>query len=212
MYHQEIEHLARTRGYALAWVKIISDGLDVTQRDQLRGIAHDGYAVVGLSAGGLTAYALMAYRSDIHAGVFAGALQPLDFLRQEYRVKDHPNCWDIPGILSYTTIQALIAPRPIQFQMGKKDPFWPSGNPLSKSPGFDGTSRGVMSDEFGGHLLILDRIWRMLGGEVLRYLHEGGHEVDVVAAIRFLADVWSNRADRLLPRRRPLPRLARRGM
>lgn len=54
----------------------------------------------------------------------------------------HHECWDIPGINSYVEIQALIAPRPIQFQLGRQDDFYPNSKPLEpKGDWFQGAER-----------------------------------------------------------------------
>jgi hypothetical protein len=188
MYHEEILNAARSVGYIPVWTQIISEGLDYASSRQFAALPHSGYAVLGLSSGGHIAFTLMAVRPDIRAGVFAGADQELQFLRDTYRVKNHPDCWDIPAIASYTTIQALIAPRPIQFQIGQRDPFFPDGKPLAPNgASFSGTPRGVLSDEAAGHILILRSIWRLMGGPEVAYdIHAGGHELDSRAALEFL--------------------------
>jgi hypothetical protein len=183
MYHKEIEAKV-TNGYLLTWTKIISDSIDALQGTSL-AIPHSGLAVAGLSAGGQISFCLMAYRKDITAGVFAGAEQPLEFMRREYRVKGHPNCWDIEQVLSYSTIQALIAPRPIMFHDGRKDPFYPDLTPFPSYPWFDGTNRDVMSDEIAGNLLVLKNIWDKVGGSIRRYVHGGGHELHGQTAADF---------------------------
>lgn len=189
MHHDDITKVAAIHSYIMTWAKIASDGLDYAITKEPSLSAGAGYAVVGLSAGGQTAYALMAYREDILAGVFAGAEQPLDFMRREYRIKGHPNCWDIEWLSTYTPIQILIAPRQIQFQMGKKDPWFPSGEPFARQGNFSGTFRDVLADEIGGHMLTLQSVWRKLGGDISYDIHEEGHEVDVKAALLFLGQV-----------------------
>jgi hypothetical protein len=189
MYHEEISNAAKSVGYIPVWTQIISEGLDYAASTHFAALSHSSYAVLGLSSGGHIAFTLMAVRPDIRAGVFAGADQELQFLRDTYRVKNHPDCWDIPAIASYTTIQALIAPRPIQFQIGQRDPFFPDGKPLPpRGASFSGTTRGVLSDESAGHILILRSIWHSRGGpEVVYDIHSGGHELDSRAALEFLA-------------------------
>jgi len=128
----------------------------------------------------------MAYRPDVRAGVFAGGQQPLDFYRREYAAMQHERCWNIPGLASFTQIKALIAPRPIQFQLGEEDPWWPDGKPFEKTGFYPGSTRDVLVDEVGGQFLILKQLWALKGGVAEQHLHNGGHEMDAAAAITFL--------------------------
>lgn len=187
MYHTEIEVIARAHGYIPVWTKTISEGLKALSSRNLS--PYSGYAALGVSAGGQIAYSLMAYRQDIRAGVFAGAQQPLDFLRREYRLMKHPPCWDVPWLWSYTAVQALIAPRPVQFQLGLQDPWFPNGEPFPKrGDWYPGSSRDVLSDEIGGQVLILRALWKMqnAGDSLHMHIHEGGHQMDSQQAIKFL--------------------------
>lgn len=188
MYHEEIKTIADSKGYLASWVKIVSSGIDYGQNFIWKK-PRAGYAAIGLSSGGTIGFSLMAYRSDVLIGVFAGADPDLDFLRREYRIKNHPNCWDVKDISSYTTIQSLIAPRPVQFQLGEKDPFFPDRTPFQKQGDwFLGTSRDVLSTEVGGNALILESIYKMFNkSENFSYLiHKAGHELDTDAALLFL--------------------------
>lgn len=189
MYHDGFDKAARAHGYIPLWTKIVSQGLNYMEGEYFSSLPHAGYAVLGLSSGGHIAFSLMAFRSDIKVGVFAGADQSLNFLREEYRIKGHPDCWDIPGIASYTAIWSLIAPRPIQFQMGIRDEWFPDGKPFAPAlPAFKGTHRDVTTDEVAGQFFILKEVWRRYGqSKDLAYLiHDGGHEMDVPAALKFL--------------------------
>ncbi len=179
------ERLAKPRGYLLSWAKMISDGLEAT--GNFASVPHRNYVVSGLSSGGQIAQVLMAYRNDIAVGVFAGSSIPLEFLRREYRVIGHPDCWDIPGVMSYPALQSVIAPRPVQFQIGRQDIFWPDGQKFPTYSWFRGTSRDVLSVELAGEILTLRNIWQSIGGTASFHVHEGGHVMDVSAALEFLA-------------------------
>jgi hypothetical protein len=188
MYHDEIKATAETKGYALTWTKIVSEGISYGQKNLWKKPGH-GYAATGLSSGAIISFFLMAYRSDVTVGVFAGAEQDLDFLRREYRIKGHPACWEIKGVDSYTTVQALIAPRPIQFQSGRKDPFFPSGKAMEgNGKNFLGTKRAQLSTEPGGNALVLRSIYEIYGrrDSFDFFIHDGGHEMSVVDAIKFI--------------------------
>jgi hypothetical protein len=188
MQHNEIEAVANNSGFPLIWTKIISDGLDYGATNIWPSNSKD-YIAAGLSAGGQIAYLLMAYRQDVKVGVFAGAAQNLDYLRREYRINDHPNCWDIDGINSFTQIQALIAPRPIQIQLGMLDPFAPLSNSLLVNDHrVKGVSRGVYSWEIGADALIIRSAYEIYGvrNNFSYFIHDGGHEFNVKNALKFI--------------------------
>lgn len=190
MYHEGFDVAAQAHGYIPLWTKIVSQGLDYVGMHFFARLPHMGYAALGLSSGGHIAFSLMAYRSDIRAGIFAGADQSLGFLREQYVIKGHPDCWEIPGIASYTTIWSLLAPRPVQFQMGERDEFFPDGKPFSPvAPSFKGTKRDQTTDEIAGQYLILRELWKRHGAasNINYHKHNGGHEMDVAAAIKFIA-------------------------
>jgi len=174
-------------GYIPIWAKMMSDGIDKLDSLGL-GLQHNGYAALGVSGGAQIAFTLMAYRQDVRVGVFAGGQQPLDFYRREYATMQHERCWDIPGITSFTQIKALIAPRPIEFQLGRQDPWWPDQTPFPpQQPWFQGSSRDVLVDEIAGQLLILKEIWQTMGGGVVKqYLHDEGHQMMPAEAIAFI--------------------------
>ncbi|MEZ2132684.1 MULTISPECIES: hypothetical protein [unclassified Sinorhizobium] len=174
-------------GYIPIWARMISDGMDKLDTLGLN-LQFDGFASLGVSGGAQVAFTLMAYRPDVRVGVFAGAQQPLDFYRREYAMMQHERCWDFPGLTSFTQIKALIAPRPIEFQLGRQDPWWPDQTPFpAQNPWFGGTSRDVLVDEIAGQLLLLKQIWATAGGGVVKqYLHEGAHEMVPSEAIAFI--------------------------
>lgn len=149
-----------------------------------------GFVVAGLSSGGVSASFLAALRADVRAGVFAGSLIGLDYLRENYRIVGHPNAFDVRGLMDYTPIFGLIAPRPAQWQFGREDQLFPRTDMIaSQGNWFPGTPRPVSVVDFLGEWLVIERLWRNMDAKVDLHLHEGGHEFDVAAALRFLADL-----------------------
>jgi len=137
----------------------------------------------------------MAARGDIDIGVFAGSFTVLDFNREHYRIKGHPNNWDISWLNSYSTVFALITPRAAQWQLGRKDNYWPKPGPGvgATDRRFPGFARAPMADETWGQFLILERIWQKFGVKPDFHVHDGGHEVDYNAARSFLVRASSQR-------------------
>ncbi|WMW65534.1 hypothetical protein [Nitratidesulfovibrio liaohensis] len=185
MHHEKIKEYGSKSGYLVVWTKIISDYIDCLKNEWTKH-PHNGFAVVGLSAGGQISYFLMAYRDDIQKGFFAGANQPLEFMRREYRAKGHPECWDVPAIASYTAIYSLLPPRSVRFYLGKKDPFYPNMEKFPVYPWFDGTKRDVTTDEIYGNFLLLKEMYKIRGGDIDLIIHDGGHELNGQVAADFL--------------------------
>ena len=128
---------------------------------------------------------------EIEVGVFSGILTPLDYKRENYRIKNHSNNWDIRFLYSFVPLYALIAPRPIQFQMGRNDAWFPKTTPaLPKGNWFPGTPRGVSSEEMVGEYLLLKNIWGKYNKSISLSIHDGGHEVDYLGAERFIYDYF----------------------
>ena len=184
LWYKKLKDIYPKHDYHIVWTRIVDQIVD-------RALAvmpkFDCLVASGLSSGGLTAAVLMAIREDVCVGVFAGSFQSLDYLRENYRIVQHPNQWDVRTLMSYAPLYALIAPRPVQWQLGRKDTFYPNVRPAPpKSTFFPGTPRGVMTTEVVGQFLMLREIWAKFAAEARLYLHEGGHEYDFDAALRFV--------------------------
>lgn len=192
LFYDALPQFRPAHDYHILWTKMESVMLDAA----LPLIpAHEGTAVVGLSSGGTTGAFLMAYRRDIGVGVFAGSLVSLGYLRENYRVVNHPDQWDVRMLMSYAPVWALIAPRPVQWQMGRRDGFFPRTTPLGPiGSWFPGTRRGVMTTEMVGEFLAMREIWRKAGGDISLSIHDGGHELAFREGEGFIADHF--KADR----------------
>lgn len=185
LWYQALSPLYQTHDYHAVWVKMLERLFDAT-RPYIP--AHTGYLATGHSAGGMSAVLLMAVRPEFRAGVFSGSFIPLDFLRENYRISGHPNNWEIRGILSYVPIYALAAPRPVQWQLGKQDPFFPRSKPDPASGCcYPGMPRPVDVTQTFGELFVAQRLWSLLGGpEPALLLHDGGHVYDFPGALSFV--------------------------
>jgi hypothetical protein len=184
LFYKALAPLYDEFDHTLVWAKVESVLLDAIRPHLPQ---YDQMAIAGLSSGGLTGPTMMAFRSDIKVGVFAGSLLSLDYLRENYRIKGHPNQWDMRMLTSYAPLYMLIAPRPVQWQMGRKDDFFPSTSPMApKDNWFPGTPRGVMTSEVVGEFLMLKEVWGKMGAPVSLLLHSGGHNFDFEAGAAFI--------------------------
>lgn len=192
LWYTQLASLYAKHDYPIVWVRMLERLFDASRRYLP---AHSGYVATGHSAGGLSASMLVALRPEFRAGVFSGSFIPLDYLRETYRIAGHPNNWDIRGILSYDSIYALMAPRPVQWQIGKEDPFFPrnTGQPASGCC-YTGTDRGVSVTETFGELFVLRKVWAMTGGPQPQLdIHKGGHVYDFPAALTFVRSLGTPR-------------------
>lgn len=183
-FHEWIEPLTKEFDYTPVWAKYASQSLDTVASEFPE---HKGFKTVGLALGGLVATVLTGMDERIDGGVYAESFFSLDWSRREYRVWNHPMCWDIKNIYSYSTLFGLIAPKPTQIQMGRADPFFPRLTGWAPDPSFSGFKRGMYSDEIYGGYLMLKNIWSRENGDIDFVTHPGGHDaLDTDAALRFL--------------------------
>jgi hypothetical protein len=172
--------------WPVVWAMTISRLLDAVMPDLP---PHNGMIATGLSSGGISASFLMAYRNDIKAGVFAGSFYQLPYLRGNYRIAGVPDDWDVEHVLDYTPIYALLAPRAVEWQMGRKDSFFPTTALMPGNGGaFPGLPRPNSVENFLGSWLLVKRIWKNEGGKgkAQLYIHDGGHIYDFAAAKSFV--------------------------
>ncbi|MGZ2484258.1 hypothetical protein ACVITL_002781 [Rhizobium pisi] len=183
-FHEWIEPLTKEFDYTPVWAKYASQSLDTVASEFPK---HKGFKTVGLALGGLVATVLTGMDDRVEGGVYAESFFSLDWSRREYRVWNHPMCWDIKNIYSYTTLYGITAPKPTQIQMGRADPFFPRLTGWAPRPDFSGFKRGTYSDEIYGGYLMLKNIWDREAGEIDFVTHPGGHDaLDTVAALKFL--------------------------
>jgi hypothetical protein len=134
------------------------------------------YIAIGNAIGGLTALALSVIDQNSVATIVNGSFFPLELTRREYRIKNHPFCHDFREFNTYTTIYALIVPRPLMIQVGAKDGLWLGNGAVPPSDWFSGIKRGATVDETLGASFVLERIWRKFNAPYELVVHGGGHE------------------------------------
>jgi dienelactone hydrolase len=105
-------------------VWMVMKGVDFLQT--LPDVDPEMIGAVGLSNGGFITTFSAAMDPRIKAAVAAGSLIMHD--RMWHRELLHCRCQYLPrldGVLDYYDVAALIAPRPIMFQSGRRDPIFP---------------------------------------------------------------------------------------
>jgi dienelactone hydrolase len=131
-----------TKGYRLVWLKLQLLGLTVMGLrlwDLLRAldllqslpeVIPERLGCCGLSLGGELTLYLAALDERVRVAVISGFLNTF---RQTFYAVEHCNCGYIPGILKYAEmgdIAALIAPRPLLVETGKRDAGFPTSGAL----------------------------------------------------------------------------------
>jgi hypothetical protein len=120
----------------------------------------------GLSLGGEMAMWLGAMDERVAATVSCGFLTVMDQMEH-----NHCMCWKFSGLreaVDYADIYSLIAPRALQCQNGLKEPKTDFYVPLARK-----AMEEIIYGDFGQP------------GNVELDVHEGGHEVDLPALMRF---------------------------
>jgi hypothetical protein len=185
--YAQLASLASAHDYHAVWTKFVWGIVTASLSPPSGAPAFNGMMVAGLSSGGTTASLLMAWRPEILRGVFAGSLLPMEFLRQNYRIINHPDSWNLRNVYSYLPYYLLCADRAVQWQMGKADPFYPDHAPMApQGTWFPGTDRDVMVTEILGEYTTVRDAAAKLGGKADLVIHEGGHEFRVREALTFL--------------------------
>lgn len=184
VWHTQLGSLPATYGYQRTWVRM-TDRLMTAALPHMP--EHNRFVATGLSSGAQTMSFLMALRSDIDLGVFAGSFFPLEYARENYRISGHPNDYDMPQVFDYTPIYALMASRSVQWQIGKQDGFYPRLTPgAAAQPSFPGTPRPVSTTEMLGQLFVTQKVFEKKGGTADLFIHDGGHLYDFAAAKAFV--------------------------
>jgi hypothetical protein len=137
------------------------EGLDVVDGERI--------GCAGLSLGGEMAMWLGAMDTRVKAEVSAGFLTRMDQMEQ-----NHCLCWKFDGLrelVDFADLYALTAPRALQCQNGRQEPstqFTPA------------LAREAMAE-------ILPAYRDLDAGEnAALHVHDGGHEIDLDALVRFL--------------------------
>jgi hypothetical protein len=122
----------------------------------------------GLSLGGEMTMWLAAMDTRIAAADSAGFLTVMDQME-----KGHCMCWKFDGLrelVDYADLYALIAPRPLECQNGRKEP------PGSFTPALAGKAMGDIRPIYASF---------KQPGNVGLDIHDGAHEIDLPALLAF---------------------------
>lgn len=147
-------------------------------------------AVCGLSTGGQLAMNVLALDDRVRAGVVGGVFSTWNHLRRRFRIPPHCDCgigFQLGPHLEQCDWAALAAPKPVQFQHGRKDPaFCPGADPALLDLQWN---TGVMPEnEYAAAFREVERAYSLAGapGAVTTHFHTGAHQVDNAAAFAWL--------------------------
>jgi hypothetical protein len=189
--HAQFAKLAQTLDYSFIWARLAGLALDA-----IKGrVAPTRFFAVGNAAGGLTSLVLTIAREDVIGLATNGAFFSLDHTRREYRIWTHPFCHDFRAFFSYASVYALVAPKPLQVQMGKQDGLWLGSGPVAANSWFSGMKRGAFADETLGSFLMLRSIYDRTGGRIELLQHDRGHEDFEGEALMSFLDKWFASSD-----------------
>ncbi|WP_316200635.1 MULTISPECIES: hypothetical protein [unclassified Bradyrhizobium] len=185
--HAPFADLSRRVDYSIIWARLAD--LALTRIKPLLNSNPD-YIGLGNAAGGLTSLVLAIVRPDIKAMAANGAFFSLEHTRREYRIFTHPFCHDFRAFFSYSALYALLAPKPLLIEEGRRDGLWLGYGASHPESWFSGTKRGAISDETIGAYLELKQIWMKFGSLIELDIHDKGHEdVDTSEFVGFVQRV-----------------------
>jgi hypothetical protein len=171
--HAPLADAVGQHDYPVIWASLAHQALQALRRE---GAIPAMIDALGVAAGGHTLAALAAVDASVETIGVHGSFFPLDLLRRDYKLHDHPDCYDFRAFMSYTPIFALLCPRPFWLGIGREDALSLKMTGAPPAPGFSGLKRGANSDELLGGALVLESIWRKQGASVEICVNGGGHE------------------------------------
>lgn len=195
-----MDHKLQHEGWTLQgeWTRDILAAIDyaatVPEVDMSRA------AVCGLSTGAHLAMNVMALDDRIRAGVIGCIFSTWNHYHRRFRIPPHCECGilgQLGGRIEQCDWAALAAPKPVQFQHGRKDPaMCPGADPKDLIPGNAwvktqlSANTGTMPQaEYDLALAEVRRAYRAAGGsdrQVSNHIHDGPHSVDNEAAFAWL--------------------------
>lgn len=147
-------------------------------------------AVCGLSTGGHLAMNVLALDDRVKAGVAGCIFGTWNHLRRHFRIPPHCDCgisFQLGSRLEQCDWAALAAPKPVQFQHGRKDTsFCPGADPALLDLQWN---TGVMPEnEYAAAFREVERAYSLAGapGAIATHVHPGTHQVDSEAAFAWL--------------------------
>lgn len=157
-------------------------------------------AVCGLSTGAHLAMNVIALDDRVRAGVIGCIFSTWNHYQRRFRIPPHCECGilgQLGGRIEQCDWAALAAPKPVQFQHGRKDPaMCPGADPKDLIPGNQwvttqlSANTGTMPQaEYDTALGEVRRAYRAAGVTdrlVSSHIHDGPHSVDNEAAFGWL--------------------------
>jgi dienelactone hydrolase len=153
----------------------------------------DRIAVCGLSTGGHLAMNLLALDQRIKAGVVGCVLSTWNHYEKRFRMPLHCDCGihrQLSPVMEQCDWAALAAPKPLQFQHGRKDPaFCPGADEQLLDLNWN---TGILPpEEYDAAFAEISRAYDLYGktGQVTTIYHDGPHSINNEKAFDWLMNV-----------------------
>jgi hypothetical protein len=184
--HDQLMPLFRLHDFSDMWAKIINQSWPIVKA--ILPTNQKRY-VMGLAAGGATGLSMIQTNAEIDGLITSGIFFPLDLARRDYRLKNHPFCFDFRKYISFLPLYAMALDRPLHIQMGRQDGLW-IGNINMPSESYSGLKRPVMTEETMGAIFILKQLSNIAGQIFSFKLSEKGHQgLDFNSAFEFINSI-----------------------
>lgn len=184
VFYKSIRHLVNNKAHHYVWTRFVADSLEIALKELNKPIPI--YAA-GVSSGCTTAMLLTIIEEKVKAFSGGACTAPLSFLRQFYRIPNHPNQWDLPEFEDELPLLALGAHKHFQFQIGEKDILFPKGEEWITPSGQIVAKRDILVSELAGIFLGSKKIFEKasLGGQIILTKHQFGHTINPQKSIEF---------------------------
>ena len=191
LFYESAKQLYKIKAFHYIWARYVRDTLKIAQSMLPRSTP---VFATGVSSGCTTAMLITVLNQDIRSFSGGACTSPLSYLREFYRIINHPNQWDFPEFEDELPLLALGASKNFQFQIGTRDVLYPNGEKWVTDSKQIITQRDILVSELAGLILGAQKIFTKsnLGGSVNLAAHNLGHTLDPEISLEFFKNQKNN--------------------